>query len=185
MSVAWSTVQKALQDWVVLGTGLADTSVLWAGERVGRPAYPYAILTLSASAPAGFHERRDYDAVEDELAVTRGVQRPVTLTVEVFTDSVSFSGGALNYLDQLLGTQFTQTQRDAFYAAGVAYQGVDNIVQIPDAEGRPISRWATDVRFLVASTSSTTESDFIESVEITSTTTDGVNSDETTETLEL
>lgn len=53
--VDWVTIQKALQDWVVAGSGLSDGSVYWTGQdspRVREPAISMKIYTaLDASPP--------------------------------------------------------------------------------------------------------------------------------------
>lgn len=51
--VDWQTVQDTLQEWVVAGSGLPDTSVIWGQQDAPRPAAPAIILRISNIAEIG------------------------------------------------------------------------------------------------------------------------------------
>lgn len=59
-AIAWTTIQKALQNWVVAGSGLANDHVLWGYRGAGRPSAPHIILTItSVRNPA--HDFAEYE----------------------------------------------------------------------------------------------------------------------------
>lgn len=47
-AITWDTIQKALQNWVVAGSGLAADHVLWGYRGAGRPSAPHIILTITS-----------------------------------------------------------------------------------------------------------------------------------------
>lgn len=51
--IAWSTVEDALRTWLVVGSGLADTKVVWSDEPLPRPAPPYITIGLTAVRTIG------------------------------------------------------------------------------------------------------------------------------------
>ncbi len=64
-AIPWPQIQKALQNWVVTGSGLASDHVLWGYRGAGRPTAPHIILTIqSVRNPA-----HDFTVYEDNPLV--------------------------------------------------------------------------------------------------------------------
>lgn len=48
-AIAWATIQKALHDWIVAGSGLPADHVLWGYRGAGRPTAPHIIATITTT----------------------------------------------------------------------------------------------------------------------------------------
>lgn len=69
MTVAWNAAtEKAIQNWVVIGSGLAADKVIWSQQDGPRPASPYIALRPASLAATGI----DWVDVVDSEAPTPG-----------------------------------------------------------------------------------------------------------------
>jgi hypothetical protein len=44
--IAWTTIEDAIQAWVVISTGLAGDHCIWSRQNRGRPSGPFALLSV-------------------------------------------------------------------------------------------------------------------------------------------
>lgn len=58
--INWPAIQKAIQNWVVRGSGLTPDRVLWTYEKAGRPPAPHIMLSVSSIRMVG-HDFTVYD----------------------------------------------------------------------------------------------------------------------------
>lgn len=85
MTVAWnSTVESAIHAWVVAGSGLAASQVIWAGQNGPRPAAPMIemrCLVVGKSSQDWLDTDDNYIAIDDDVveSVDAGTNR-LTLT---------------------------------------------------------------------------------------------------------
>lgn len=78
----WTTIQKALQDFVVAAAGLADGKVIWAGQARERPLKPYIALRATVIPSSG----QDWLDVEDNpLVIADDVVEAVTPAADTLT----------------------------------------------------------------------------------------------------
>lgn len=87
MSIDWATVEKAVQDFVVSTSGLADTHVIWA-DGMPRPAGTYIAMSITdESAPANdeaFSEHNPLVLADDIVEGVTGNQ--LTLTAHAYVN---------------------------------------------------------------------------------------------------
>lgn len=71
-SIPWPSIQKALQNWVVAGSGLPTDHVLWGYRGAGRPTAPHIILTITSVRSIGhdFAKYEDNPLLFPTLSVT-------------------------------------------------------------------------------------------------------------------
>ena len=71
MTVAWnSDIEKAIQNWIVIGSGLPPDKVIWAQQDGPRPLSPYIALRPEALASSGI----DWVDVVDSPTPTPGAE---------------------------------------------------------------------------------------------------------------
>lgn len=63
--INWPAIKKAIQNWVVRGSGLPADRVLWTYEKAGRPPAPHIMLSVSSIRMLG----HDFTTYEDSPLV--------------------------------------------------------------------------------------------------------------------
>jgi hypothetical protein len=176
VSITWSAVQSALQNWVEFGSGLPDAKVIWAQQPTARPAVPFITLRILSLRVVG----RDWMQVRDAVApaegaeiehVARGV-RECLLGIQVF-GAVGYGANAPTaILGRVLASAKLPSVEAPLRAAGIglstmgAVTSIDGLVGVSTFEPRAIA----DVRFFLAEEVAEF-STFIDTVEIENTTT--------------
>ena len=84
----WVTVQKAIQNWLVTGSGLAANHVIWEGQSSPRPAPPFISLNLLSITGRG----QDWVNHVDEFLV---VADDEVEAVDVPNDELDLTGHGL------------------------------------------------------------------------------------------
>lgn len=79
-SVAWETIENAIQAWIVGATGLAGDHVIWQDQNKGRPTPPFVTMT-GGDRPLGF----DRVTTIDVALVATVAPTVVTPATDTFT----------------------------------------------------------------------------------------------------
>lgn len=80
--IAWTTVERAIHDWVVWATGLANNQVIWATQNKGRPPPPLVTLRFGTVLRQG-HDWVSYQRIPftfNPLPITGFVSGKLTIT---------------------------------------------------------------------------------------------------------
>jgi hypothetical protein len=84
-----TTQLKAIQDAVVVQSGIADGRVMWTDGNAAQTAYPY--VSLSALLEIDQHDRPHvkytFDAVDDELDLELGQHQLLDVSINVFANA--------------------------------------------------------------------------------------------------
>lgn len=171
MSFNWDAAQTAVRTWVIAGSGLASSKVIWGRQDGNKLARPMIYLTFGDLIPLGSvdERRRTYTGTPGaEITETVIGQRSLALSIQASTDKTVGNTGARALLGRLAPTIRLPTNRSALRAAGLspydigAAQEVSTVLDA-DWEGRAL----LVVKFYVAETATETGT-IIESVETTS-----------------
>lgn len=129
-AVAWVTVEKALQDFVQLGTGLADTNVMWEDGKP-RPlgAYCSLSLTLIANPANDWREWRVNPAptVDDEVQILVRGQRRCEMQVQCIATPATGLTAARALLNDLVTSLGLPSRRALLDAAGIGAIGFEPV----------------------------------------------------------
>lgn len=146
MALNFTTFEKALQDAVVLASGLADGKVIWARQDGTRPAAPYVTLDLTSFSVIGIDgTRHDYDAEADpgaEITLKHGGMREFGLAVVVFYGTLG-AAGAMALAETIRTSLSKVSVREVLDAANVSifdFGRVLNLTQVVNTvyEGRAV-----------------------------------------------
>lgn len=89
ISATWEQIEKAIQDFVVAGTGLADTNVIWSDGKP-RPSGTYVAMTLlTDDSPANNEVTQAHNPLvlaDDVVEVVNPVTDRLTLTAHAYVN---------------------------------------------------------------------------------------------------
>lgn len=130
----WGDIRKAMQQAIVAASGFSPEKVLWASQNSYQPKGDYIDLSLSGFINAGQDGIiQGYEpAAPNGQQITQQVigQREVTLTVEVFTDTLASNeqrnavlpgDDALAVVDAIRSAFMFDTIRDPPAALGISF----------------------------------------------------------------
>lgn len=173
MSIAWSTMAAAIQNWVEAASGLPDAKVYWGQQSSARPAPPFITLRIASLRRVG----HDWQEIEEDGAdinlTVRGVREGV-LSIQCFGATAVGDASSLAMINAVITKASLESRRAALNAAGIGIasfgpvMNLDGIVGVATFEPRA----AVDVRFYLAEEVSET-STYIETVEVTNEITGG------------
>lgn len=84
-AINWETIEKAIHTWVVAGSDLTASHVIWDYEGGKRPSLPYIEMSISDVDGVGHDwHRREYVSVDDNLKITYQGHRTAVLTLQCF-----------------------------------------------------------------------------------------------------
>lgn len=133
MSKDWQTLQRAVQAWVVEGSGLPGARVIWTDQKGIQPAKPYITLAWIGEAGVGSDEQITRNASSPQAGaeienVVRG-NRVETLSVQVYLTSGDAQGAraGIAILGDVRSQRFVEETAEALREAGV---GVANMAGI-------------------------------------------------------
>lgn len=128
-AIQWQTVQRALQSWIVTGTGLAGSHVIWTGQNGDVPSGVYCELRLTVLPRFG-RDWIDHAVVGgDYVASLRGPRRAV-FTVQCFQSAGGTSLGdesVMAVLDNAMSAYALESVTTALVAAGIGVSSIDAI----------------------------------------------------------
>lgn len=127
----WAAVQAALQAWVVAGTELSATSVLWAGQGADRPTGAFASLRLRSDKVVGMGwvsiSNRSPSVVGAELEYKVQGRSEVTLGIQVAGADAIGSAMATSLLHRLRTSASLPSQRARLRTANVGLLSVGTV----------------------------------------------------------
>ena len=166
-----TTAEDAIHAWLVAATGLAADRVVWAhqpGTTRPSPSLTMRVLSLTGVGADGVtHTFDPLAGPGEEITFTSEGRRVLAVSVQAYSDAVSGSGTAHDYLSRAQAALALPTTRDALRAAGL---GAFNPGAITDLsairETRFQSRAAMTVQFHCVD-SATGRTTYIETAEVT------------------
>lgn len=133
MTIAWTTVEDAIQDWVVTASGLAGNKVIWVTQNGPRPDVPYISIdadiqrvgqdwadTADAAVPAP-------GAEIDQLA--RGTRR-MMINIQCFGGTATGNTSSRAILENVVSKFQLPSVRGALVANGVGVASFSNVSNI-------------------------------------------------------
>lgn len=116
--IAFDTIRAAIHAWVVTGSGLVGSKIIWTGQRdsqgnaLPRPTGLYVALSVLGIGSPGFDDVSVYTLNDDLTTVTQSITGPRTETLSIRVFQGSPVGG--NDLDALrvLTDILTASDRD-------------------------------------------------------------------------
>lgn len=166
-----TTAENAIHSWLVAATGLSADRVVWAHQPgTTRPSPSLTMRVLSLTGVGADGVTHTFDPVApagEEITFTTEGRRVLSVSVQAFSDVVSGSGTAHEYLSRAHAALALPTTRDALRTAGL---GAFNPGAITDLsalrETRFQSRAAMTVQFHCVD-SATGRTTYIETAEVT------------------
>jgi hypothetical protein len=139
MSFGGTTIESAIQAWIVAGSGLAGAKVIWAGQGGNRPAPPYiAIDGIGLNQFGQDWKRHTYDDDADPgEEITNYVEghREIVLSIQCFATSPLGTSAAMAILNSVVAKSRLPTVAAALLAAGVAVRRFDTINALGEVVG--------------------------------------------------
>lgn len=177
MSISWKTVEDALHNWVVVGSGLDTQHVIWSRQSAPRPTPPYIAMSIANISQVG----QDWIKVEDNVGGEAGEevihkargQRKISLSLQCFGGESSGDASSYSVLELVRSKSRLPTIRDSLRNAGVGILSIgqitslDGIVGVVKFEPR-----ATLESLLILSSEVTELGTYIETVKVTNEITD-------------
>jgi hypothetical protein len=169
-SIAWPTVEDAIQNWIVGASGLSEDKVIWSHEGGPRPEAPYISLLVNTLRPIG-HDWLDVFDTEDpepgqEITLKARGHRYCSLSIQCFANNMNGNLGAVAILNDVISA--LKFHRYTLTKAGVGIAGFGPVATIGNNRiGTALEpRAAVDAQFHLASEVEDFET-YIEKVEIT------------------
>jgi hypothetical protein len=97
----WNTIQRLLVNWFASITGIPVDHVVWAGQNIERPNYPYAVLNILSDESIGADETFYVDAGDGTLTSTVSGLREFVISFRVHANSQKPSEHAQAYLSKV------------------------------------------------------------------------------------
>jgi hypothetical protein len=136
MAIDWTSIENALQAWLVAQAGLSATQVLWAkqGGAIQRQR-PYATLRFSSINSVTWDDggKLTTDLARpagQEVAQTTASQKEMKLHVECFTSESVGGAQAFARLSAAQSSLLRETVRDALRAGGVVVVDTENVTDM-------------------------------------------------------
>lgn len=145
-AMVWSTIEAAIHAWVVAGTGLSASAVLWAQQAAPEGAAAYATIRPMALQRIG----QDWIDVTDAAVPAAGAEikhnargvRVLTLVVTVYKGGHRGTTSPLARAEGFVAAARLPLRREALNAAGVGVgsfgpvQSIDGVVGLTTFEPR-------------------------------------------------
>jgi hypothetical protein len=114
MAIDWIATKAALFTWMIAGTGLSDTKVVWSNQNGPRPLVPFAEINprLSTGRRGMYPEERPDPVVPGRIV--RIDQKRLTVSCHLY------GPGAIALLEQAQEYLDTYASRTAFGPSGLA-----------------------------------------------------------------
>jgi hypothetical protein len=180
MALDYGALEKALEAWLVVGTGLSYERILNRDAKKPQPAMPYVEYKLPAANPSDGRDelRTSYDASAalgaEVVYATRGNRYAVVnvkVTTKAAIGNVDDFGRytARQYIEGAINALALPPVRTALRDAGLSFVDVLNVTDLSDRSG-PLGagRASADVRFRCVD-SSTASTGYIATVNPTGT----------------
>ena len=121
MSSSWTTIENAIQAWVVAGTSFAAGKVIWSNGAGPRPAAPYIAIAASArNIGRGWTDTIDNPAPSagEEIIRTHRTVKRLDVQVQCFGGDATQSAAPANVLSDMEDHAGLPSQRELFRTAG-------------------------------------------------------------------
>ncbi len=120
--IAWSTVESAIHAWIVEGTGLDASQVIWANQDDQSPDGDYASITVTAT-PTGnggwnIYEDNIGGGSGEELTETHYRMWELSVEVQLFGGSHRGTTSASARLTRCVGASRLTVRHESMRAAG-------------------------------------------------------------------
>lgn len=178
----WNAMENAIIAWIVAGSGLATSKVVWAQQSNERPAGAYISVRLRSIATFG----EDWDVISDNptptagaeiLRTTRGMRR-LTVGMQAFAGVDGAGTGAtapFGLLHGVAAAAESEIRQAALDAGGVGIMSVGPVQSIDGTLGAGLFEPRAVLEVLASVTSEMVETaTYIETVEVTNEMTDDV-----------
>lgn len=177
-AASWNTIERALQAWVVEGSGLAGDHVVWNDLKLAQPTKPYISLAFVGERGVGSDEVITRDAASPQAGaeiehVVRG-NRVALLSITVYVTSADAVGerAARAILDDVRTQRSVPDTADALGDAGIGVANIESTravgigIDSADIEPRVVMTVACNIGSTLVRTGT-----YIQSAEITNETT--------------
>jgi len=134
--ISWVAVEDALHAWVVAGSGLPASKVVWSQQSVARASVPFVSLRIANLSRQGHDWLEVVDAPSPEAGAeivhrSRG-PRQLTLSLQAFAGAATGSLAAIAILEGIIAAANLPSRRDALNDAGV---GVASFTPVLSLDG--------------------------------------------------
>lgn len=185
MTISWTAVENAIQAWVVAGSGLVGSKVIWAQQNSPRPDGTYIALRVTYIRRLGL----DWLDVLDSDPVTPGAEirqiargvRECTLNIQCYNGDPMGDNSATARLHSVVSYAKFPSLRNMLNAAGVGlahFESVNSIDGFTGVAGIFEPRSTLDCTFFLASEVVETNT-YIQAVQEIGTVTDEQGNDTT------
>jgi len=176
MSFGGTTIENAIQSWIVAASGLAGAKVIWAEQGGNRPAPPYIAINAITLSRFGEDWKRIVDLSDDdpppdageEIEIHREGPREIALSIQCFADSPLGTASAMSILNDVQAKVRHASIADALRAGGVSVRRFDAINSLGAIVGA--TDWeprATMTAYLGVASDVSEVATYIETTEIT------------------
>lgn len=187
MAIDFTSIENALAVWANAKSGGAVA--IWDKQAQPQPALPYLTLkrappvaltlldpvvqTYNGSAPLG-----------QEITFTVNAQKEMTITLEAFSHTVTSSGTAAEYLNNLITSLRLPSVLANLFAVGLSLRRKENVLDLSTLVQTDFqTRASVEVVFGLVDTQSDTPTGYIDTAQVTPTI-DGVTLPEYTVTFD-
>jgi hypothetical protein len=133
MTIAWTTVEDGIQDWVVAATGLAGDKVIWSKQNSPRPAAPYVEVALDVKRTGQDWIDTDDAAApsaENELDYFSRGNRIATIRLNCFGGPPRGPSSAGALLNNVISKHRLPTNHQILINAGVGVSSFGDVLDI-------------------------------------------------------
>lgn len=123
MSSNWATIEDAIFSWVVAGSGLGNSKVIWSNGEGPRPEAPYIAMrgqVAHVGRPWSVVRDADHPAPGQEIVRTSYSVKRLSLQLQCFGGANTGLTSPAFVLSNLVDYSGLPTQREAFVAGGWA-----------------------------------------------------------------
>lgn len=154
MTIAWTTVQEAIHDWVLPASSLAAGKVLWNQQAAPVPSGTWIGLRVTSIRPfgqdwvsaveLGTPLAPDADGIGRELEMKARGQRRAVLSIQCYAGAAQGNSSPAAILERIVLSAKLPSVRHALNVAGIGIgtiepiQSVDGIVNVETFEPRGI-----------------------------------------------
>jgi len=176
MSFGGTTVENAIQAWIVAASGLAGAKVIWAEQGGNRPAPPYIAINAITLSRFGEDWKRIVDLTGDippppvgeEIEVHLEGPREIALSIQCFADSPLGTASAMAILNDVQARVRIASIASALRTGGVTVRRFDAINSLGAIVGA--TDWeprATMTAYIGVASDVSETATYIETVKIT------------------
>ncbi len=171
--IIWPTIEEAIHDWIITGSGLTENQVIWSQQSSPRPVGQYISITIMSVASVGMDwneviDNPDPEEGEEIKILARGT-REAALTLQCYGGSGIGANSPRARLEGIVSSASLASRRDELGDAGVGILFKGPVQTLTGLVGAGLeSRAIVEFRLALASEISETAT-YVESAEVTTT----------------